>query len=166
LTYANSVISLSNNAALKGVSNTWTANQQFLGKTDGATVAAGYVGQKLTASLSNVTLADVAGTDKTVGTLTLTAGIWMVYAKCTINTPGSTMTYAQAAISTVNNTNNGVSAVRAIHNSITAATLIAPNPLYISTTGQDVYLVAQLVGSGTVPATVASSSELYAVRIA
>lgn len=137
---------------------------QAPGYNGAAAIPQGMIGEILSASPGNVTLADVAGTAKTVATLPLTAGIWMVYGLSTCNLAGSTTVYYDTSISTTTNTHRTAGTQRGYVNSATAPRVGAP-PLYLRTTGQDVYLVASMSGTGTVPATIGSSSELYAVRI-
>ena len=65
------------------------------GKTDGVAVSAGYIGEQLDAGLgSDVALTD--STDANLGSITLTAGVWLVYAHAFFNyaaTSGNTYKY-------------------------------------------------------------------------
>jgi len=135
------------------------------GLTTGAAIASGYVGEKLTASLSNVTLT-ASGTTYNAGSLVLTAGTWVVYGKVSFGTAGSTQTQCIAGISTTSATLDNQYITVDNSSGIANGRHLSPCPYYISTTGTTIYLVANSAFTGTAPATGASTSIFYAVRIA
>jgi hypothetical protein len=81
--YGDRVVDLENNRARIDQSNTWTANQQFLGKTDGVAIAAGYVGEKLESIVSGVA-PGAASSMKTIAQVTLTPGVWFLQGSTTL----------------------------------------------------------------------------------
>jgi hypothetical protein len=137
----------------------------IVGRTDGVAQSAGYVGQKLSASLSNVTLTN-SNQDYDAGSLTLTAGVWMVYAKLIIGAAGTTQTVCSVSISTTSVTTNSVNSVRDLSTTIAQSRFMAAEPFYINTAGQTIYLVAFSTFTGASPVTNAALSEFFAVRIA
>lgn len=128
------------------------------------------LGTRIDATLANV---DAAATTvaKTVGTVSITgAGKWMVYAKIAVD-PKTVLTLTQTSISisTTTNAHNVKPMVRDYFTSIGGNERhIASNPFHITTVGaQDVYVVLSVVYTtlGAVPATIAASSEFYAVKV-
>lgn len=87
LTFGNSVLALNQNAALKNVSNTFTAPQNIPGRTDGVAVPAGQIGERLEKKTTSATAfpganggwGDAVFSDAT-NILTLTPGIWSLTA--------------------------------------------------------------------------------------
>jgi len=70
-------------ALLEMMANPTTAGIPIKGKTDGIAIAAGYVGESIitvagAGSFGTTTLADTWTDASAMGTLTLTAGVWMV----------------------------------------------------------------------------------------
>jgi hypothetical protein len=129
----------------------------------GSAIGAGNIGQVLTASLSNTSV-PVSATATTVGSLVLTAGVWMVYAVMAVGAAGTTTSYADGSISTTAATHRTGGLARNFYSSGTA--IFTVPPLYINTTGQTIYLISDMAGTGTAPTTNASVMEFYAVRIA
>jgi hypothetical protein len=103
--FGDRVLNLENDVAYRDVSNTWTAYQQLLGRTDGTAVPAGYIGQYVewttvstTAPATDV-VATVGAGD--AGQITLTPGIWDISASALFNTSSSnTFTYGTLWIGT------------------------------------------------------------------
>jgi hypothetical protein len=83
-TFGQRLITMETNRARIDLSNTWTANQQFLGLTTGATIGAGYVGEVPTPLVSSTQILLASTMDAFVdfaGTLTLQPGIWLITAQ-------------------------------------------------------------------------------------
>lgn len=86
--YGDRVIALETNAAYENQANTWSVAQDFstpgnkiAGRTDGAAVAAGYIGEKITWASAPVTQASTTTVaDWTNANIVLTAGTWLVNA--------------------------------------------------------------------------------------
>ena len=78
LSFGNKVLTIEQNAAYKNVSNAWTANQQFLGKTDGAAVAAGYVGERRNFTQAIISAVTTGFTGLATPLDTLPAGCWLI----------------------------------------------------------------------------------------
>lgn len=135
------------------------------GDSSGNAIATGYVGEVLTATLSNVTISPTS-TPVTVGSLTLTAGTWMVYGKSMwSSSSGAAATVYRVSISTTAATEHlptGVMATAASGGDFHVAAL----PRVITTSGQTIYMIAIGVYTGSAIATDATKSLLYAVRIA
>lgn len=136
------------------------------GYTGGVAIAAGMIGERIDSLISNVAYTDLAGTPKTVATLPITAGVWMAYATVSAALGGTTTNYMDGSISTVNNVPRDKGIGRYNANGTSVAARITAPPLYINTTGQTLYLVSQMGGTGTVPSTIAANMEFFAIRIA
>lgn len=81
LTFTNRVTALESNSASKNASNTWTVAQNMLGKTDGAAIASGYIGQQIVASFTtqgNGSTNLTTGTNYNLGSFALTPGVWLI----------------------------------------------------------------------------------------
>jgi hypothetical protein len=152
------------NAGTDGSAGLYKAGQAP-GQTTGATIGAGYVGERLTASLSNVTLS-VSGTLYNAGSLVLTAGTWMVYGKVAIGVAGTTQTACEVSIGTTNGVQDIGTLTRDLTSGISSTRYLAPTPQYVNTTGTTVYLQATCSFTGTAPTTIGANSLFYAVRIA
>ena len=140
---------------------------ETLGLTTGVAVAAGFVGQVLSASLSNVALT-VSGTGYTFGQLTLTAGIWVVYSNFIITAPGGS-----AKTDTAMCINTSASFTSTYSTSDTSTNVSLTGRMNISrvintdgVTGNIAYVIGYMSYTGGSPTTVAANSNLYAVRIA
>jgi hypothetical protein len=140
---------------------------QAPGLTTGATISAGYVGQIYnTVSWDDTALTTVTG--RTIGTMTLPAGVWMVIGKgkLLVNATG-TVSNAYISISLFPNTVDDTY-LTSVCNPDTADSkhIPAPNRI-VNTTGGNVYLVAYATFSGGATVTPSSGSSIfYAVRIA
>ena len=81
-TFGQRLITMESNRARIDLANAWTANQQFLGLTTGAAIAAGYIGQELFVDKTTTFSvgSPVADTfyDVTGMSLSLTAGVWFI----------------------------------------------------------------------------------------
>ena len=140
-------------------------NNGIKGRTDGSAVAAGYVGEVITASLSDVSITP-SNTPVTVGSLVLTAGTWIIYGKSMWEGSGGALgTAYRVSISTTPATEHFPSAV-VVYASPSPDFYVGSNPRVINTTGQTVYLVAYSVYTGSPTSTSAAASTFYAVRIA
>ena len=139
--------------------------RNVVGDTTGTAVPAGYVGEVITASLSNVSITPTT-TAVTVGSLVLTAGTWIIYGKSMWTASGGASgTAYRVSISTTPATEHLPSAV-IVYASPSPDFFVGSNPRVINTTGQTVHLVALGVYTGGANSTVATKSTFYAVRIA
>ena len=143
-----------------------TLTNGIKGKTNGAAIAAGYVGEKLTASLSNVSLV-TTGISVNAGSISLTAGTWLVYGKLMVSPPGATLTYTDVSISTSSVTQDITTLVRDLTTTLSLNRYLSPSPKYLSLSATTtVYLVVEQGFTGAAGGTNAANSQFYAVRIA
>lgn len=151
--------------ATNSAAPSWEEVDQVKGRTSGAVISAGYVGEILTASLSDVSLA-VSATVYNAGSLSLTAGVWMVYGKVQFGVAGSTQTQCDASISLTSATHDNTNRVRDNSSGISAGRYLAPCPLYVNVSSTTtVYLCASSSYTGAAPSTTGAQSALFAVRI-
>lgn len=127
-------------------------------------VGTGEIGEKLTASLSNTTISS-SGVDTVVGSLALTAGIWMVYSKVAVGPAGSSVSGVDFCTSLTTAIDTPY-VVRDLTTGTTGTRYLGGAPRYISTAGVTVNMIVNYTYTGTAPATIAANSFLYAVRIA
>lgn len=107
LTFGNSVLALNQNAALKNVSNTFTAPQNIPGRTDGASIAAGYIGESYETNSTTLFTTTAANID----TRTLSPGRWKITVTTTgFSTAGTTL--ISVSISTASAVEDGTYVVR------------------------------------------------------
>ena len=140
-----------------------TGGTPILGKTDGVAVAAGYVGQIITAPLSNGTLS-VSDSVYAVSSINLTVGNWLVYCKAKITPAGTATLYRDVSLTTSTTTMDDTTLVRDSGNgSISSYISTAPYPINIST-ATTLYLLVVANFTGTAPVFTASGSQLFAVR--
>jgi hypothetical protein len=113
------------------------------GRTDGQAVAAGYVGERLSTSLTPVTL---SGTTygSTLGTLSLTAGIWLIFVKTDY---------------TKNTANSGYGVVR-VQNTTDSTTVIGASTVCASASVQSEGLVT-LTGYVNISSTKSIAVQAY-----
>lgn len=137
---------------------------QAPGLATGAAIPAGYVGERLVGTWLSPTVNTATQTN--FMSLTLTAGVWLVYGKAQLGTAGTTQTRFETSLSTTSATLDTKSQVQDNFSGITGDRLLAPNPIYINTTGTTVYLVVRSTHTGTNPVPSSGFNELYAVRIA
>jgi hypothetical protein len=98
--FGDRVFSLEQNRARIDLANTWTAAQNMLGQTSGATIAAGYAGEYPAVGTGTVSVT-YNDTYFQIATLTLQPGIWLVSGGYAVNFVVDTgLKYAQAAITT------------------------------------------------------------------
>jgi hypothetical protein len=147
-----------------GVSSGLVSASGLPGRTDGQAVASGYIGQVVSASLTNGTLNN-STTVYDVASLVIPAGVWMVYCKAMISPAGTSTTYRDISVTTSSTTLDPVTQVRDSGNG-SLNTFIATTPYYINTTGTTLKLLALASFTGTSPVFTAASSSFYAVRIA
>jgi hypothetical protein len=138
------------------------------GATNGAAITAGYVGEVITASLSNVTITPTA-TAINVGSLSLTPGVWQVFAKSmwSASSGATTATAYRVSISTTSATEHLPSGTIVYSSSGIPDFYVAACPRVISTASSlTVYMVGLANYTGTAQPTDATKSQFYAVRIA
>jgi hypothetical protein len=104
--FGDRVLAVEQNRARIDLSNSWTAVQALIGRTDGTTPSTGQIGEVRKFTLG-ATSAAGSTTNTTVGTFSLPAGHWLVLGITTMNTPAgfsssATSSWA-AAINSVNN---------------------------------------------------------------
>jgi hypothetical protein len=141
--------------------------RNVVGDTTGTAVPAGYIGEQVSASLSDVTL--TTSTPANAGSISLGVGVWMVFYKGSVDyTSASTFTDARTSISTTSAVQHAPSQVGDGATNTTAARLLGTSVRYLTVSStQTVYAVIQ--ASFTVGVNVrssAASSQFYAVRIA
>lgn len=134
------------------------------GLTTGAAIAAGYVGEKLTASLSNVALT-VDGTVYNAGSLVLTAGVWLIRTKIVFSVAGITQSRCRVSLSTTSATLDTQSFIDDLSTGISSARVVKTDR-FLSTAGATIYATASSSFTGTAPSTDAVNSYIEAVRIA
>jgi hypothetical protein len=136
------------------------------GLTTGATIGAGYVGERISTSPSNVTLT-TANVVYNAATLSLTAGVWMVFGKVSFGTAGTTQVQCIAGISETSATLANTHIVIDNSTGIANARHLHPAPYYVNTNAsKTMYLLARSDFTGTAPSTDGVSTLFYAVRIA
>jgi hypothetical protein len=82
-----------------------TSGVNIKGRTDLSTVGAGFIGQKIESNVPNASAVSVPGTSpKSLTSISLTAGIWLVTGNIFFNANASTMNETIVGISLVNNT--------------------------------------------------------------
>lgn len=136
-----------------------------LGQTSGATVAAGNLGQHVTVTASAVSITTSA-TSQNVASLALTAGIWLVEGVVQLVPAGSTTTTTRNfSISTTSATPGPFQAGITLNSAVAAGLgdTDGTPPVYINTTGQTVYLVANVTFATS---TMSSNAFIRAIRIA
>ena len=140
--------------------------RNVVGDTTGTAVPQGFVGEQISATLSNVSL--TSGVASNGGSISLGAGVWQVFYKGSVDyTSVATLTNARASISTTSATQHLPSQVQDGATDTTSARLLGTSVRYLvlsSTT--TVYAVIQAsftTGVGVVSA--AANSQFYAVRV-
>lgn len=141
-----------------------TAN--IVGRTDGVTVGSGYIGEKISASLSNTSLATTVAKSVT-GTLTLTPGIWLIRAQGHFDGTGST-TWASQSILSISTTTDtlDVNAYVSYEPTSLRDHLFQVSRLVNISASTPYYLVAQCVFGASTAQIAAANSFFEAVRIA
>lgn len=133
------------------------------------TPAAGFIGEKLTASVSNGGTVSSPISNSNAATLSLTAGNWMVYGKWYIETITGTMvvTSIQASLSSTSATPNAVSTNRITATFSAGDQEIVAGPIYVSQASTaNVYLVVSATWTGAGTSRInAGNTALYAVRM-
>ena len=147
-----------------------TAFYTTLGRTDGAAVPAGYVGQKIDGTVNTVSY--TSGTIANVGSISLTAGVWAVYGAAYWT--WATLTswaYFKVGISTSSSTYSGpihqVSGTGVNSANLQDVFTIPAPPVYANVSSTTTYyLNATLSAGGTGFASLNTDMYLYAVRVA
>lgn len=139
------------------------------GITNATSPTSGYAGEKLTASLSNGSALSTPIAASNGGSISLTAGNWLVFPKLYVETVTGTMTVTSIACSAsiVSATHNVTSVNRLTVTMAAGDQEIIGGPLYVSvSTTTTVYLVFNVTwtGGGTSRFNAANSS-LYAIRL-
>lgn len=138
------------------------------GHTSGVAIASPFIGQILTATLSDTTMA-VSNTVYTVtgGTITLTPGVWMVFLKLSMNTPGTTLTQFNQSISTTLATHDLPSLVKDQSSGILNARYLGTSVRYFNVSSNTpVYAIASAEFTGSTNSVAQSQSQFFAVRVA
>jgi hypothetical protein len=170
-TLANAVAgtAINTSGSQSGVHTAYAGGFKFLatgipGKTDGAAVTAGYVGEKINGSCSDTNISGITN----VCTVSLTPGVWMTYAVSTYTFATlATFSYFKAAISSANNTLPTGQVVEFTGSGTTAladVVSVTVPPQYINVSANTTYyLNVNASGSGT--GFQGINNVLYAVRI-
>lgn len=87
--FGDRVFELESNSARRNVSNTWTAPQSLVGRTDGNAPSAGQIGEVIT-SVVGATTAVTGNTYGDVTSIALTPGVWMLTGFVRLDRNGST----------------------------------------------------------------------------
>jgi hypothetical protein len=136
------------------------------GLVTGAAIPAGYVGERITGTMTNNAIA-VSGTVYNAGSIPLTAGTWMLYGKVAISPAGTTHSQTDVGISATSATFEEPRRARDLGTSAGLNRFIVAEPAYVNlNSAQTYYLVMTAAYTGTAPAAIGTSSEFYAVRIA
>lgn len=136
-----------------------------LGATDGAAVGSGKIGERIAANTIGAVTLSVSGTVYNAATITLPAGIWEVYGKVSFGLAGTSTTYLVASISATSATEDPATYVNFVTSDNGSNKVVQAMPLYITTAGATVYLTARMGFTGTAPATTATNTNMYAVRV-
>jgi hypothetical protein len=139
------------------------------GNTTGSAIASGYVGQQITATLSdsgNLT----SNTATTIATLSVPAGIWMLYgiANFATNTLGQTSTKWIVSLGTADNAlTSGQYNVFSAQGLLNQDSIIPAPPLYVNVSSTTTHrMVVLVVYTGGTIIFGSSTSSFYGVRIA
>lgn len=166
-------LSVSGSSIVNGTPTVDTINEytstngvQIKGRTSGTAIAAGYVGEKITGTMTNNTIT-TTGTTYNAGTISLTAGNFLLFAKVAISPAGTTHAQTDIGISATSATFEEARRTRDLGTSNSLNRFIAAEPAYVTVSGSTTYYVVMTAAfTGTSPAAIASSSEFFAIRIA
>lgn len=135
-----------------------------LGDTSGTAVPVGAIGERLSATISNITLT-TTGVPYTAATLNLTAGNWLVFGKSFVSVAGTSKSYVDASISLTAATHDTPTLVRDSGSNNTLSSYLNISPKYVSSSSSvSVYMVVESGFTGTSPTTVNTNSQLFAIR--
>ncbi|WP_141732417.1 hypothetical protein [Oligoflexus tunisiensis] len=139
----------------------------IVGKTDGAPIAQGLIGEKKTATLSDTTFAATGtGFNVTGGSITLTPGVWMAFLKLGAAPPSSTWTLFQQSISTISATLQTPSLTRDQSTGVTNARFPGTSVAYFNVSSDTtIYAVASADYTGTAGNVASAHSQFFAIRI-
>jgi hypothetical protein len=140
------------------------------GNTTGSAIATGYVGEVLLTNPGSAVAIGSSATYTQIVSKTLGAGTWLIsgFAQASVTAAG-TLSYYSLGISTSGTGFDNYSYVTNLLSGFatTSASQAMPTASrVITTTGQTVYLIAQLGYSGTYTGTYTTSSLIQAIRIA
>lgn len=174
------VVAMEANRARIDLANVWTTPQAIPGRTDGATVPAGYPGEKITWTTPPGTQsATTTTTDWTNAFLTATPGTWLFFASimATVATGSVALNASYIVVSITDSSNNVVQEMEKLiyistsaANSITSETSLAFSfPAYIS--ANTIYKIriqrvdANGVGTASAINTATQRSQFFGVRM-
>jgi hypothetical protein len=144
-----------------------TTNTLFSGG-QGVAVPTGYVGETIAASLSNTAL--TSATTANIGTISLTAGVWVLYAKTQIQftVQPATWTDINVSISTTSATGDSTNNCRLTSFSITSFNSVGTCVKYlnVSTTTSVYFTAVTTYTGGSGLSSTAAASQFFAIRIA
>lgn len=144
------------------------------GRTDGASVSSGYVGQRIMGTINTGSMSVV--TNYAIGTIVLNKGIYMLYGGATLQVNGTTSAwssrsepYIDLGINTIT-TAIGDHLVRhvfvASNQNDNVVTPVITKYLEVTADSSTYYLVGYILGNNTGTFTVYNNSGFYALRIA
>lgn len=137
----------------------------IVGRTNAGTIAASYLGEKLTGTFLSPTY--TTATAANMMSLSLTAGVWLVYGKSQTGTAGTTYTRFACSLNTTSATQNLKSEAVDNYGSNDKDREVTPGPIYVNVSSTTtVYLVGTCTFTGAAPVSSTGYNELFAVRIA
>ena len=173
--YGDRVVALESGAAYKGLSNDWSAAQDFdtagnkiKGIADGSAIPAGYIGERVLGTATLATITDGTGaTGYPANSVTLNKGKWMVYARARIAPGGTTHTATDMGISTVSSTVQHPNYVSDLSTNMGSSRYMFISVFFDITVDSTVlYEVVAAVFTGTSPTAPTAQNIMYAIRIA
>jgi len=141
------------------------SSANVVGRTDGASVASGYIGQKIDGTLNTVAYSGITN----IGSISLTPGVWMIYGSGMFTwSTLTTFNYYKVGISTANNSFSGqIHQIATSGTTLTDIPTIPAPPTYANVSSTTTYyLNGQLSATGTSLQSINTSMYLYAIRIA
>lgn len=141
------------------------SSANVVGRTDGASVASGYIGQKIDGTLNTVAYSGITN----IGSISLTPGVWMIYGSGMFTwSTLTTFNYYKVGISTANNSFSGqIHEIATSGTTLTDIPTIPAPPTYANVSSTTTYyLNGQLSATGTSLQSINTSMYLYAIRIA
>lgn len=141
-----------------------TSGVNVKGRTDASSVPAGYIGETIASTIPNTSPVSLPGTaQKSLTSISLTAGNWMVTGNIYFNANGATLNETITGISTVDNTlpDGSLQAISAPNSADNAGATAPPVFLNISST-TTVYVVG---AHGSASGAPTMSGNLTALRI-
>jgi hypothetical protein len=138
---------------------------QIQGRKSGVAISSGYVGEWVFATPASAVTFATSGTVFNIASLTLTAGVWLVYGNGVVIPGSAVMTASYSGVSLNSTAFDSLTYVVGGQHTSAATNYYASLPRVIRTTGTTVYLNGNVSWSGTA-GTFSTTSSIQAVRIA